>query len=351
MVIISQKKADEVLLSCLQEPVIALDTEFLWTRTYNAEPSLIQIASATNHYIIDLLAINNYDSIAKLLVADNTKIFHSGSQDLKLLKNITGVSCKNIFDSQIASAFLNLDYQISYQRLVDHYYGIELEPATSYLNWLKRPLTKQQIKYALNDVIYLIKIYPLLIEKLKIDKKYTWVIEEINNTFDENFYKINLPNYRSVKNWQNLTQDKLAIINQLVILRDKIAKDINKRPNFTLHDKLLIYLSHKKELNIKTIKSLKINSIIKNKYAQEIIETWQKGKDTPSDSYPKLPLKIKSHNKFNEAEIKIKKLVNKKAQEYAIHRTLLLSQDKQRKIIDYWQNNNNINNVLKSMAT
>ena len=65
----------------------------------------------------------------------------------------------NIFDTQIANAFLDNDYSIGYQGLVEKMLGITLDKSETRSNWIRRPLSDAQLKYAALDVEYLIHLY------------------------------------------------------------------------------------------------------------------------------------------------------------------------------------------------
>ena len=348
MVISNQTEADEICNSFLNEPVIAIDTEFLWTKTYHPIASIIQISSPSQHCIIDLLSIKDYTPIALLLSSKSTKIFHSASQDLKILKKITNISCQNVFDSQLATAFLNIGYQISYTNLIKHYCGVNLQTKVSHYNWLKRPLSSKQIQYALDDVIYLIKTYPILVEELKKNEKYDWFLEELSTNYSESFYKDSLlPNYQGIKDWNKLSQQQLAILDELANTRDKIAQKVNKRPHFVLHNKELIKLSCKKFIDNSVLKSINIPlEINKKEFLDVIIQAWNKGKNKAPKNYPILPKRHIKSSFYKNSEIKLKQLILQKAQEYNLHPSLLLSRDKQKKIINHWENNTDISKVL-----
>ena len=65
----------------------------------------------------------------------------------------------NLFDTQLAEAFLNGDYSIGYQRLVEKKIGITVDKGETRSNWIRRPLTDSQLKYAVSDVDFLIELF------------------------------------------------------------------------------------------------------------------------------------------------------------------------------------------------
>ena len=64
-----------------------------------------------------------------------------------------------MFDIQIAENILTNDKSKSYQSLVYKYFKVKLAKSETHSNWLLRPLSKRQLKYASEDVTYLIEIF------------------------------------------------------------------------------------------------------------------------------------------------------------------------------------------------
>ena len=84
----------------------------------------------------------------------------------------------NIFDTQIASMVCGLGDQVGYDKLVHHFLGKTIDKSSRFTDWSKRPLSEKQISYALDDVIYLEQIYPLISAQLANEQKMSWIEEE-----------------------------------------------------------------------------------------------------------------------------------------------------------------------------
>ena len=144
---------------------VALDTEFVWERTYYPRLGLIQLAlSREECFLIDPCALEDLSPLGELL-ADPTvvKIFHDASQDLAILRSATGAEPKSIFDTRLAAGFGGLSSTLSLAALVEILLDVKLKKTETRTNWLKRPLHPQQKDYALDDVRYLRKVRVLLL--------------------------------------------------------------------------------------------------------------------------------------------------------------------------------------------
>ena len=150
---------------------IAVDTEFVRDSYYYPRIGIIQVASPEFSAIIDPLEVKDLSSFLEILQKpDITKIFHAAKEDIAVIYSALKIIPSPVFDTQIAAALAGYEESISYAKLVKYLTGVKLSKKETYTDWLKRPLSNSQIKYALNDVIYLIKLYEKLHEELK-DKK------------------------------------------------------------------------------------------------------------------------------------------------------------------------------------
>ena len=159
---------------------IGVDTEFRRTTKTNMRLSLLQDNDGEEIYLIDCIAIGDPKDECAFLYSDSvTKILHSCKEDLEATYSWTKRKMENIFDTQLAYSFLGKDYSISYQGLVEERLEITLEKKETRSNWLRRPLTDSQLKYAALDVEYLLPLYEELRNELLQNDKLKWLDEDI----------------------------------------------------------------------------------------------------------------------------------------------------------------------------
>lgn len=176
---------------CDQGGVVAVDTEFLREKTYNAKLCLVQLGIGEHQYCIDVLQIPDTSSLVQLFKAPNVlKLFHAARQDLEVILQTLDVLPKPIFDTQLAAAFCGADMQIGYGGLVQEVTGIELPKTQSRTDWTRRPLSSEQIKYAGEDVAYLEALYDSSLEQLRQQNKFEWYQAELESYYDESLYLI-----------------------------------------------------------------------------------------------------------------------------------------------------------------
>ena len=160
---------------------IGLDTEFQRTDTFFPRPALYQVATGERVFLIDPLQVSDFAPLLELLEDRRVvKIMHACSEDLELLRHHFGAVPLGLFDTQLANAFVSPDYSISFTRLVAERLGVELVQHETRSDWLARPLTEEQIRYACEDVYYLPPLYESLRESLERTGRLAWFREEMD---------------------------------------------------------------------------------------------------------------------------------------------------------------------------
>ena len=158
---------------------IGLDTEFLRERTYRAQLCLLQLSSAEEAVCIDPLAVTDLTALPSLLgAAEVTKVMHASRQDLEVLLPVAGL-VRPVFDTQVAASLTGLPAQIGYGELVRRVLGAELSKSHTRTDWSRRPLSSEQIEYALDDVRYLLPLASTLEEQLTRLGRRGWLEEEL----------------------------------------------------------------------------------------------------------------------------------------------------------------------------
>ena len=186
----SHENLDFLNKELLSKTYIGVDTEFRRTTKDNMKLALLQINDDEEIFLIDTILIEEPAEQVSFLFSDSVvKIFHSCKEDLEAIYSWTNRKIENIFDTQLANSFLGSEFSISYQALVEKKLGIVLDKRETRSNWIRRPLSDSQLKYAALDVEYLIPIYLEQCSELSRSEKLNWLKQDINmlvkNTFNQ----------------------------------------------------------------------------------------------------------------------------------------------------------------------
>jgi ribonuclease D len=161
--------------------VITVDTEFLRETTYYPLLCVVQMASADEAAVIDALAEGIDLKPFFELMADEKvlKVFHAARQDIEIVWHRAGIVPHPIFDTQVAAMALGYGDSIAYDQLVEHVTGHRPDKTHRFTDWSRRPLTAEQMHYALADVTHLRDVFAALDADLKKRGRSDWVSEEM----------------------------------------------------------------------------------------------------------------------------------------------------------------------------
>lgn len=166
-IVSSSNELDQLCDKWSQLTVLALDTEFIRVNTFYPKAGLIQVCDGSDVYLLDPLHIEDFSSFKMLLQNPALcKVLHSASEDLVLFLNFFQVLPQPMFDTQKAAAFLGHGPSISYQNLVNDMLGVALGKGETRSDWLRRPLSEQQLHYAALDVKFLPELFSRLRDQL-----------------------------------------------------------------------------------------------------------------------------------------------------------------------------------------
>ncbi len=275
-------------------PHFALDTEFLREKTYSARLCLIQVATEQLVACIDPLQLDNLDPFMELLFDRGiTKILHSARQDMEIFHDLTGKLPGPVFDTQIAATLIGLPDQCGYANLIKHLLGVELDKAQTRTDWSRRPLDAAQLRYAADDVRYLIQAWPLIMQKLRDAGREDWLQEDFLALENPELYRLPLENlWQKVSGHARLKGRQLAILRQLAAWREQQARERNRPRKWIISDDSLIALARMAPTQLAQLEKIRglNNSHLKNA-GREILAEIETAQALPREQWPRLPAK------------------------------------------------------------
>jgi len=161
------------------QPTVALDTEFIRERTFWAQLALVQLAVPGEIVLADPLAPGICAVLGEFFARKGiTWLMHAAGEDLQALRVSCGVVPEPLFDTQCAAALSGIGAGMSYQRLVEQVTGVALEKGETRSDWLRRPLSESQCRYAADDVRHLHAIHGDLSQRLAGLRRADWLAQE-----------------------------------------------------------------------------------------------------------------------------------------------------------------------------
>ncbi len=281
--ITDSERAREVAEAVRRAGAFCLDLEFVSESRYVPELCLVQVAwgdpAAPELAAIDPLAADPRPLLEAVADPAVETIFHAAQADLALLAQRFGLAGQNVYDSQIAAAFLGLGDQIGYAGLVSSLLGVELDKGAQFTDWCRRPLSDEQLRYALDDVRYLSAAWPELRRRLEEAGRLAWVEEEsvrlaataATRTPPEEMY-------RRVKGWNRLHGRALGSLRALAAWRERLALEENRPPSWILQDRSMIEVARRSpsdERALEAIRGVKGGTV--HHHGREILQALREG--------------------------------------------------------------------------
>lgn len=268
----------------------AFDTEFVGEDQFKPEVCLIQIAIDGECALVDPLSGLDVAPIWEL-VADPgiLKLVHAGSEDIAQCREQIGKPPAKVFDLQIAAGFIGHDYPISLSRLVQAATGEKLAKSHTLSDWRKRPLSEEQLHYAVEDVVHLRGCFDHIDKRLKKLGREQWLWEECDalcrsaSTDEEEVQKL-----KRLKGAGSLSAKELAIAHALLEARETLARQYNRPARAVLRDHLLVEIARRGLTDVQKMRTLRgLN--LSTQSLQSLAEVVSKAKKLPSSAWPELP--------------------------------------------------------------
>lgn len=312
--ITTQTELQELIERASRTDAVALDTEFVWERTYYPRLGLIQLALSDEEcFLIDPLALQDLSALGELLADPSVvKIFHDAPQDLAILSRATGSIPKNIFDTRLAAGFTGLSATLSLSNLIKILLDIDLKKTETRTNWLKRPLAAEQIDYALDDVRYLRAVRILLLSSIIGPEIKSWLQEELEllNTSATYMGHKDDERYLKIKDASSLNPQGLAVLRELALWREEEARTLNRPRGHIVPDNVLLNIARKRLRNMDELRTeTALSSRAAERYGDKIIAAVQKGLDSQRSVALPINRSIKLTQKDKEALARLNQLV------------------------------------------
>lgn len=269
--------------------VFAFDTEFIRDETFDAQLCLLQVACGDEVVLVDPLEGLELSPFWELVVDPGlTTIVHAGKEDFEICLRESGKPPRNVFDVQIAAGFVSVGYPLSLSRLVDGVISTKVTKGQTMTDWARRPLTDDQLKYAIDDVRFLPRVHAKLVEKLRKARRTTWAKEEFSRFESADLYKPpSEDRLFKLKGAKKLEGVSLAVLARLIEWRDEWAARKNRPIRSLCRDDVLVEIARRKPKRAAQLEVLRGFSQSRNKsVVKELLELVSEAVETPKSEWP-----------------------------------------------------------------
>lgn len=264
-----------------------IDTEFMRERTFFPKLALVQLNDGHENLLIDPLPLEDPGPLSRAL-ATGPLVMHGCSEDLETLRTWPGMLPSRVEDTQIGAALAGFDLQCGYQRIVERLLGVELPKTATRTDWLRRPLSPQQLEYAVQDVHYLPAVHAEVVERLEKQGRTSWWEEECERLLCEADRQPE-PEllWQQVKGAVVLDGPGRRRLRALAVWRDRQARSADLPRSFVVRDEQLVAVADANPGAMDALGSLDLHPSAIRRHGETLLALLAEASDGPEP--PPLP--------------------------------------------------------------
>ncbi|ETS30901.1 MULTISPECIES: ribonuclease D [Photorhabdus] len=306
---------------------VALDTEFVRTRTYYPQLGLIQLYDGEQLSLIDPLNITNWQPFRELITHPQIlKLLHAGSEDLEVFLNAFQCLPEPMIDTQVLAAFIGHPLSCGFAALVAEYIHVELDKSESRTDWLARPLSEKQCEYAAADVYYLLPLADILMtatEQAGYMKAAMGECELISRRRKE----ILTPEcaYKQIGNICQLRPQQLACLKKLAAWRLNQARERDLAVNFVIREENLWQVARYMPTSLAELDALGLSGQEIRCHGRRLLAMVAESGNIPESECPPLVTNLIDQPGYRKAFKDIKALINQVSEQHRFNSELLAS--------------------------
>lgn len=289
LLIDDQAQFDELCEHIRAAGVVAYDTEFVSEHTYLPELCLLQLATPERAVAVDPYRVPDLSAWWNILADETTTVIvHAGREEIRFCLHLGGCKPRRVFDTQLAEGLRSTTYPVGYESLVTRVLGERLGHHATRTDWRRRPLSPEQLAYAVDDVRYLIDVWKKQQGSLKRLKRLDWAETEFARLIDDLEHERNDDSWRRFGGLQKMKPRQLVVARELFQWRERAATERNQPLRRILRDDLIVDLAMRQPKTAEAVLATRdMNRPGYKKHAAELADCITRGLALPESQWPK----------------------------------------------------------------
>lgn len=266
----------------------AFDTEFVSEETFEPQLCLIQVATRERLAVIDPLAIDDLAPFWNVVTDPQVEVvMHAAGEDLRICRFQTGTVPERVFDVQIAAGLVGFGYPLSLGNLVYQCLQVAVAGGETRTDWRRRPLSSAQLRYALDDVRYLLEIADEITRRLNALGRAAWAEDEFAQFSIAIQHRSEDERWRRLPGLHQLSRRGLETARRLAEWRYEQAKRANRPLRQLLRDDLLVAIAKRQPATRRDLELLRdFNRPHLLAKSQDILRVIAEAQAVPADQLP-----------------------------------------------------------------
>lgn len=268
--------------------LVGFDTEFVAEDYFRPKLCLMQFATPERVAAVDPFEIADLSCWWELMADESTTIIvHGGREEIRFCHHATGRPPRKLVDVQIAEGLLSRGFPLSYSSLAQRVLNSKVHSHETRTEWRRRPLTKEQIDYALDDVRHLPLIWERQRKALTRQKRLDWAEAEFERFINDAIRDRGGEQWRKLPGVPKLSRRGMGIVRELFAWRERVAADRDRPVRNVLRDDLLIEVAKRQPRSTEDVNS--VRGMQRRDYARlagELVECVQRALALPEADLP-----------------------------------------------------------------
>lgn len=290
--LVTPDQLDQWLDSLKPRMPVALDTEFERVSTFYPIPGLVQLGAGDQLWLVDPEVVEASESFRAMLVDESRpKLLYAMSEDLELFRHWLRVNPVGVLDLQIGAALAGAGFSVGYARLVETLFGEVLDKSATRSDWVSRPLTPAQERYALDDIRFLEPLYGWVLANLR-QRSLEHALADESRRFANEAATQEDPeqHYLKLRGGWTLNREQQAVLRALVAWREQECRRQDRPRNRVLNDGLLIAIAERLPSSPDKIRNVQgIPASFAKRYGDQLVQLVQTARDTDNSGLELIP--------------------------------------------------------------
>lgn len=237
-----------------RDGIVGFDTEFVSESAYRPKLCLLQFSTLAEAVAVDPFQVADLSRWWELMASDEvTVIVHGGREEIRFCVLQGGRAPANVVDVQIAEGLLSRGFPLGYSELVRRTLNRNVDGKHTRTDWARRPLTSQQIHYAVDDVHHLLDVWERQKRSLEKQNRLPWALAEFDRFVMQVAEEPPRGDWRRLNGSGRLSRRDMGVLRELHAWRDREAESRDRSPRQVLRDDLLLEVA---KLHPRTSKEL-----------------------------------------------------------------------------------------------
>ncbi|KPQ30465.1 MAG: ribonuclease D [Marinobacter excellens HL-55] len=282
---------DQWLANLTAGAAVVLDTEFERVSTFYPIPGLVQLGAEGEFWLLDPDVAEASEGFRQMLAdPQRPKLLYAMSEDLELFRHWLGVAPQGLLDLQIGAALAGAGFSVGYARLVESLFGEALDKSVTRSDWLARPLSPEQERYAIDDIRFLQPLHTWVSKQLR-ERGLEQAMADESRRFADEAGQQEAPeqHYLKLRGGWTLTPEQQAVLKALVTWREAECRRLDRPRNRVLNDALLIAIAERCPDSLRVLNDVQgVPGGIVKRYGEHLLELVREARESDHASLERI---------------------------------------------------------------